>query len=92
MVSVEQSVECRLAGETEVLGENLPCPSIPHDLTCARTRATACGKPATNRLSYGTASKQCKLAFPAKMSAVGISRDLLFEKEVNSPRNVNKWL
>jgi hypothetical protein len=24
MMSVEQSVECELAGETEVLGENLP--------------------------------------------------------------------
>jgi hypothetical protein len=24
MINVEQSVECELAGETEVLGENLP--------------------------------------------------------------------
>jgi hypothetical protein len=36
---VEKQMECRLAGETEVLGENLPqrhfCPShkIPHDQT-----------------------------------------------------------
>jgi hypothetical protein len=43
-----------IAWETEVLGENLApvsfCPSqIPHDLTGRG------GKPATNRLSYGTA-------------------------------------
>jgi hypothetical protein len=39
MMSVEQSVEC-LAGETEVLGENLPeCRFIHHDLTRAWTRA-----------------------------------------------------
>jgi hypothetical protein len=41
---VEKQMECRLAGETEVLGENLPqrqfCPSQ---------------KPVTNRLSYGAA-------------------------------------
>jgi hypothetical protein len=36
---VEKQMECRLAGETEVLGENLPqCPlfvhhKIPHDQT-----------------------------------------------------------
>jgi hypothetical protein len=46
MLSVEQSVEWELVGETEVLGENLPtvplCPTqIPHDLTWARTWDTA---------------------------------------------------
>jgi hypothetical protein len=40
---VEKQMECRLAGETEVLGENLP----QHQF-CG-------GKPATNRLSYGPA-------------------------------------
>jgi hypothetical protein len=53
-------MECRLAGETEVLGENLPqrhfCPSQnptwpdPHLNPVRRG-----GKPATNRLSYGAA-------------------------------------
>jgi hypothetical protein len=43
MMIVEQSVECELAGETEVLGENLR--------KCPGRRG---GKPATNRLSYGT--------------------------------------
>jgi hypothetical protein len=59
-MTVEKQMECRLAGETEVLGENLPqrhfCPSqnptwpVP-DLNSGRRR----GKPATNRLSYGAA-------------------------------------
>jgi hypothetical protein len=29
MMIVEQLVECELAGETEVLGENLPVPLCP---------------------------------------------------------------
>jgi hypothetical protein len=47
-------------GETEALGENLPpCyfgpPQIPHDL--GSNPGSRGGKPATNRLSYGTAKK-----------------------------------
>jgi hypothetical protein len=54
---LEQLVEWRLAGETEVLGENLPQRhfvhhKIPHDQTRARTPDRSGGKPATNRLSY----------------------------------------
>jgi hypothetical protein len=57
---VEQLVEWRLAGETEVLGENLPqrhfvYHKIPHDQIRARTPGRRGGKPATNRLSYGAA-------------------------------------
>jgi hypothetical protein len=54
-------MECRLAEETEVLGENLPqghfCPSQnptwPDPLLNPGRRGG--GKPATNRLSYGAA-------------------------------------
>jgi hypothetical protein len=50
-----------IAGETEVLGENLPQrhfvpPQIPHDQVQFRTPGRSGGKPATNRLSYGAAS------------------------------------
>jgi hypothetical protein len=58
---VKKQMECRLAGEIKVLGENLPqrhfCPSqnptLPDPgLNPGRRRG---GKPATNRLSYGAA-------------------------------------
>jgi hypothetical protein len=49
-----------IAGENEVLGENLPQrhlvpPQIPHDQVRFRTPDRSGGKPATNRLSYGAA-------------------------------------
>jgi hypothetical protein len=62
---VEKQSECRLAGETKVLGENLPqrhfCPSQnptrpDPGLNPGRRRG---GKPATNRLSYGAALLTC---------------------------------
>jgi hypothetical protein len=60
MMSVEQSVEW-LAGETEVLGENLPqCRFVHHKSFMTRTglEPGRCGEmPVTNRLSYGTANK-----------------------------------
>jgi hypothetical protein len=59
---VEEQMECRLAGEPEVLGENLPqrhfCPSQnptwPNPGLNPDRRG---GKPATNRLSYGAAKR-----------------------------------
>jgi hypothetical protein len=59
---VEKQMKCRLAGETEVLGEILPqChfrpsqnPTWPDPVWNPGRRG---GKPATNRLSYGAAPK-----------------------------------
>jgi hypothetical protein len=58
---VEKQMECRLAGETEVLlGENLPqrhfCPSQnPTSPDPVLNPSRRGGKPATNRLIYGAA-------------------------------------
>jgi hypothetical protein len=57
---VEKQMECRLAGETEDLGENLPqhhfCPSQnPTWTNPGLNPGRRGGKPATNRLSYGAA-------------------------------------
>jgi hypothetical protein len=57
---VEKQMECRLAGETDVLGENLPqrhfCPSQnPTWLDLGLKPDRRCGKPAINSFSYGSA-------------------------------------
>jgi hypothetical protein len=56
---VEKQMECRLAGETEVLGENLPqrhfCPTQSHMTGSVLNPGRRGGKPASNRLSYGAA-------------------------------------
>jgi hypothetical protein len=69
---VEQLVEWRMTGKTEVLGENLPQRyfvhhKIPHDQTRARTPGHRGGKPATNRLSYGAALQQSILIYDEKL-------------------------
>jgi hypothetical protein len=57
---VEKQMECRLTGEAEVLGENLPqrhfCPSQnPTRSDLGLNPGRRGGKPATYRLSYGAA-------------------------------------
>jgi hypothetical protein len=59
---VEKQMEWRLAGETEVLGENLPqrhfCPSEnPTRQDPGLNPGRRVGKPATNRQSYGAAKR-----------------------------------
>jgi hypothetical protein len=62
--SDEKQMECTLAWETEVLGENLPqhhfCPSQSPTWPDSGRRG---GKPATNRLSYGAASSRAYCRF-----------------------------
>jgi hypothetical protein len=59
IMMTEKLVEWRLAGETEVLGENLPqCYFVhhkPNTLCPDKNPGRRSGKPATNRLSCGTA-------------------------------------
>jgi hypothetical protein len=56
MMSVEQSVEWELAGETEVLGTNVPhCHFVHHKVHMTWPEIEPGGKPAANRLSYDTA-------------------------------------
>jgi hypothetical protein len=57
MVIVEKLVELRLAGETEVLGENLPQRQFVHlESHPGLNPGGRGGKPGTYRLSYGAAN------------------------------------
>jgi hypothetical protein len=64
-MSVEQSMEWRLAWETEVLGENLPSATLsttnPTWLDQGSNAGRRGGKPVANRLSYGTSFHECNV-------------------------------
>jgi hypothetical protein len=55
VIMMENLVEWRLAGKTEVLGENPPQRHFVHHKSHLTRPRMKPGKPATNRLSYGTA-------------------------------------
>jgi hypothetical protein len=74
---VEKQMECRLARETEVLGENVPqrhfCPSQnPTWPDSGLKPGRRGGKPATNRLNYDAAFVY--LRFPLDIQQLNLSR------------------
>jgi hypothetical protein len=72
MMSVEQSVEWELAGETEVLGENLPhCTFVDHKchMTWPGHRSR---KPGTNRLALSVCNAAA--SFPSLGKESGFMR------------------
>jgi hypothetical protein len=97
---VEKQMECRLAGKTEVLGENLPqphfCPS--QNPTCpdpGLNPGGRGGKPDTNRLSYGAALPENKIMSAIKYLGVHfyfvLSFRYNFRKIFVSGGHMNFW-
>jgi hypothetical protein len=75
---MEKQMECRLPGETEVLGENLSrrhfCPSQNPIWPDPGLNPDRCGgKPETNRLSYGAATRIIVTTVSTKLNHTGPS-------------------
>jgi hypothetical protein len=70
MMSVEQWVEWELAGETEVFGENLSQYHFDHNKWQMAWPVIELGKPATNRLSYGSSLVEMKRDGRSRTNAV----------------------
>jgi hypothetical protein len=89
MMIVEKQIECRLAGETEILGENLPQrhfrpsqnPTRPDPGLNPGRRG---GKPATNRLSFGAAISSHMLRKDEETHILGDETLVYFNKSCRS--------
>jgi hypothetical protein len=85
---VEQLVELRLAGESEVLGKNLPQRHFvlhKSDLTRPGIEPDRRGgKPATNRLSYGAAKRARLLALTENDAGKNIQSRTVYQGTVSA--------
>jgi hypothetical protein len=92
MTNVVQSMEWELAGKTAVLGENLPSATLsttnPTWPDPGSNPGRCGGKPATNRLSYGTArNKVCPFVATVHHKAFGARR----YPPVSTAEDKNGW-
>jgi hypothetical protein len=84
-----------IAGETEVLGENLHQrhfvpPQIPHDQVRFRAPDRSGGKPATNRLSYGAAIY--KTSYSGTIVTIVVSSSFNDNSSNSNSVKLNKWM